>query len=118
MSDVVEGEENRWFWEKAQLRLKDDGKTLFWDSVWSGEKTLKELFPRLYNLCTNKDGTVKDMGKWSSGSWTWRVGWRRELLKRERGREKDLMNILSDFSPKKARPIGGRREQAGVIRSR
>lgn len=33
----------------------------FWEDRWSGDKPLKENFPRLYNLCFDKNKSLKHM---------------------------------------------------------
>lgn len=67
-------------------QLVGDGKnTNFWDGFWAGDKPLKERFPRMYQLCVNKEGKVGEMGEWNNGCWGWKVEWRWELRERERG---------------------------------
>lgn len=29
--------------------------------MWAGDRALKELFPILYNICSRKDGKLRDM---------------------------------------------------------
>lgn len=64
-------------------RLGDGREVLFWDGAWSGDKTLKDRFPRLFHLSIWKDGMVKEMREWVGGRWIWRLEWRRNLLDRE-----------------------------------
>ncbi|GKV46285.1 hypothetical protein SLEP1_g53277 [Rubroshorea leprosula] len=63
----------------------DGSRVDFWKAVWVGEKTLRDLCPRLFQLAIHKDGLVSEMGVWEEGSWRWKIDWRRG----RRGREKD-----------------------------
>lgn len=93
VTSIVEKSDNRWFWEKVKLKLGDGGLSPFWNGLWAGDKTLKERFPRLYCLCSKKDGMVRDMGEWVEGKWSWKVDWRRDL-----GRVDEFHNFLNRFS--------------------
>ncbi|GKV52388.1 hypothetical protein SLEP1_g58974 [Rubroshorea leprosula] len=68
----------------------DGSRVDFWKAVWVGEKTLRDLCPRLFQLAIHKDGLVSEMGVWEEGSWRWRIDWRRG----RRGREKDEEVLL------------------------
>lgn len=73
ISSLVEGDEGVWFWERMRQRIGDGREVRFWDGAWSGERTLKELFPRLFHLSTKKEGMVNEMGNGGKadgfGSW-------------------------------------------------
>lgn len=60
---IVEGREEEWFWKNMELKLGDGGMSDFWEGAWAGEKTLKERFPRLYQLSFNRNRLVKEMGR-------------------------------------------------------
>lgn len=36
-----------------------------------GQKSLKEFFPRLYNVSEQRNGVVEGFGVWSEGVWKW-----------------------------------------------
>lgn len=59
--------------------------TSFWGDVWLQGKLLKDTFPRLYDLETNKSSTVAAKIKWEGTQWCWAWNWRRE----PRGRAAD-----------------------------
>lgn len=42
---------------------------LFWYNIWLGERNLKDKFPDLFILSSNKFCTVKDSRIWLDGSW-------------------------------------------------
>ncbi|GKV35263.1 hypothetical protein SLEP1_g43564 [Rubroshorea leprosula] len=56
----------------------------FWKAVWVGEKILRDLCPRLFQLAVHKYGLVSEMGVWEEGSWKWNIAWRRGRQGRER----------------------------------
>ncbi|GKV49628.1 hypothetical protein SLEP1_g56369 [Rubroshorea leprosula] len=67
----------------------------FWRSVWVGEKSLRELCPRMFELAVNKEGLVSEMGVWEEGSWRWNIIWRRGRFGREKDEELMLWEVLS-----------------------
>lgn len=71
-------------------RVGDGRDVHFLDGSWLGDKTLKELFTRLFHLSTRKEGMVKQMGDWVDGKWVWRLVWRRNLFDREKAKENEL----------------------------
>lgn len=63
------------------------------------EKPVKELFPRLFYLSNKQEGTAREMGRWVDGRWRWELGWRRDILEREKsGVEEELYGFLQNFS--------------------
>lgn len=71
----------------------------FWHGVWAGEKSLRDLFPRLYYISNNKEGKIKDMGYWDGGRWIWEIRWLREIREREQCKVEELLGLLRDISP-------------------
>ncbi|GKV17695.1 hypothetical protein SLEP1_g28164 [Rubroshorea leprosula] len=67
----------------------------FWRSVWVGEKALRDLCPRLFELAVNKKGLVSEMGGWEASSWRWNIIWRRGRFGREKDEELMLWEVLS-----------------------
>ncbi|GKV47438.1 hypothetical protein SLEP1_g54342 [Rubroshorea leprosula] len=65
----------------------DGSRVRFWREVWIGEKPLRELCPRLFELAVKKDGLVSEMGVWEEGGWRWNLDWRRGRLGREQDEE-------------------------------
>ncbi|GLT36122.1 hypothetical protein SLA2020_105240 [Shorea laevis] len=64
----------------------------FWSEPWVGNKTLRDVYPRLYELSTNKACKISDMGVWEGDKWCWKMEWKRE----RRGREKDEEEMLGE----------------------
>ncbi|GLU20980.1 hypothetical protein SLE2022_371510 [Rubroshorea leprosula] len=65
-----------------------------------GSTAFKALFPRLFNLSTNKQGLIMELGCWSSGSWSRNIGWRRPLFGRELDEEGRLKVVIREISPR------------------
>lgn len=87
-----------WFWNNLSQKLGNGNLISFWSGSWAGDKPLKELFPRLYQLCANREGTVRNMGRWVNNRWSWEVPWRRALLDRELEWVEELYNHIHNFS--------------------
>ncbi|KAL6562916.1 hypothetical protein OROHE_005503 [Orobanche hederae] len=82
-------------WFNAHLR-KDIGNgasTKFWTTRWGGGPALRDRFPRLFHLSSNKDETIGEMGLWEGAEWKWRLDWRRT----PRGREDDARRELEEW---------------------
>lgn len=94
----VEGDEGWWFWGKMEYKLGRGNETRFWDGLWSGERSLKCMFPRLFQLSNKKEGRVEEMGGWVDGRWCWYFGWRRGLRTNEKEWEEKLVRFLQGIS--------------------
>lgn len=75
-SNVSEG----WFTNAVRRRLETGQQIRFWQEVWVGTTTLKELFPRLYRCAVNKDLLVAEAGRWEDDLWRWSFRWTRVLI--------------------------------------
>ncbi|GKV43557.1 hypothetical protein SLEP1_g50836 [Rubroshorea leprosula] len=73
----------------------------FWRERWIGNKTLRDLCPRLFELSTNKACNISDMGVWEGDKWCWKVEWRRARIGREKDEEEVLWEVLDSFPLKK-----------------
>lgn len=69
----------RWFWDRVHRKLGNGKNTNFWEGAWSGESSVKSLFPYLFHLSAKRGATINEMGRWNDGRWTWKVEWRREV---------------------------------------
>lgn len=49
--------------------MGDGGNTSFWEENWVGDQCLKNKFPRLFNLCNEKESSVRDRGVWEGEYW-------------------------------------------------
>ncbi|GLT58784.1 hypothetical protein SLA2020_316500 [Shorea laevis] len=81
--------------------IGDGCRVGFWRDIWVGNKSLRDLFPRLFQLAVNKDGKVKENGTWEGVSWRWEMKWRRERMGREMDEEKELREVLGSVQLRK-----------------
>ncbi|KAK2640108.1 hypothetical protein Ddye_027903 [Dipteronia dyeriana] len=73
---------------KSAVILKDGLKVVVgsgdrarvWTDAWCDSTPLRYSFPRIYVLSNNKEGAVRDFGKWIGNSWVWDVRFRRRLF--------------------------------------
>ena len=81
------------------VRVVGSGKsTLFWSEVWVGEVSLRDRFPRLFDLSLFKDLSVFDMCQlgWGVEGQAW--SWRRRLLAWEEEAVGELILLLQSVS--------------------
>lgn len=73
-----------WFVENCKKVIGDGGSTKFWEEAWGTlEKSLRELYPRLYRLESHKDCLIKDRIVVRGLELDCKWEWSRELLDRE-----------------------------------
>ncbi|KAK2393020.1 hypothetical protein QL285_055002 [Trifolium repens] len=76
-------------------KLGNGGDTIFWHDTWVGVQPLKEVFPRLFLVSTQKECSVSEVGRWVTGRWVWDLKWRRNLFVWEEERRDMLVNVLT-----------------------
>ncbi|XP_058754569.1 uncharacterized protein LOC131627730 [Vicia villosa] len=54
--------------------FKQGNTILFWHSSWLGDQTLRESFPLLFDLSTNKLCKVSEAISWNNGVFSWNLG--------------------------------------------
>ncbi|GKV34368.1 hypothetical protein SLEP1_g42745 [Rubroshorea leprosula] len=79
----------------------DGSRVGFWRQIWAGNNALRDSFPRLFQLATNKEGMVQEYGFWEGDSWKWEIGWRRKRMGREQDEEKELWKVLGTIQLRK-----------------
>ena len=73
-----------------------DGKnTLFWEDLWVGDSCLKDRFPRLYSLSSQRETFIAECGVWDGFSWNWNLIWRCQFFEWENTLLFDLQVIIS-----------------------
>jgi len=59
-------------------------KFRFWEDPWlDTAMPLREKYPRLYNISSQKQTTISRMGTNNSTGWEWNLTWRRDLFESE-----------------------------------
>ncbi|GKV27596.1 hypothetical protein SLEP1_g36755 [Rubroshorea leprosula] len=80
--------------EGFKWEVGEGNRVEFWSNRWVGDKSLRDLFPRLFALSVKKEGKVSEMGTWEEGRWRWRVEWRRGTIGLEKDEEELLEKVL------------------------
>ena len=64
-------------WRLFQCHIRFDfglGSNIrFWEDIWCGDTSLKNAFPELFNIATNKDVSIADNRDCLNGSVQWNV---------------------------------------------
>ncbi|GKV18426.1 hypothetical protein SLEP1_g28813 [Rubroshorea leprosula] len=83
-----------WLSEGFRMKIGEGKSASFWWDNWGGEGCLANKFPRLYLLSTGKENTCNQMGNIRSGSWEWKLTWRRNLFEWEAGEVVELERMI------------------------
>ncbi|KAE8655648.1 hypothetical protein F3Y22_tig00117021pilonHSYRG00103 [Hibiscus syriacus] len=85
---------------RSNLRWKTGNghSVVFWNDAWLGEVPLKDLFPRLYTLSTNKEGKVVEFRESHAAGWVWDIQFRRNLVDWEVDQWLHLISLLNNTS--------------------
>ncbi|XWS54083.1 hypothetical protein CRYUN_Cryun10bG0058400 [Craigia yunnanensis] len=75
-----------------------DGHNIrFWCDEWIEGVVLKLVFPMIFALLVNKEGKVRDFGRWINKSWSWNIVLRRSLFGWELHLSSKICVILKGF---------------------
>ena len=65
-------------------KLGRGDKFLFWEDPWGDEGVpLKDQFPELFRISSQRDLKVAEVGSWTENGWGWNMAWRRNLFDNE-----------------------------------
>lgn len=92
--------------EGMVLKVGSGHSIIFWHDKWCDVGPLKEVFPRLFSISTQKNFYINHMGYWRDGSWNWSLWWRRVLYERELADLANLETIISHKMPQSTRSDG------------
>ena len=67
------------FSSHTKLIPGDGSRISFWEEVWCGNSPLKEAFPGLFSIASNKEASIADNVDLLSGSHQWNVSFLRLL---------------------------------------
>ena len=57
---------------------------LFWEDPWGDEGIpLKDQFPKLFRVSSQRELRVAEVGSWTENGWVWNMSWRRHLFDNE-----------------------------------
>lgn len=60
---------HNYFHNVVACTIGDGRSLLFWPNRWLGSKPLKEVFPALFAISSQKDEFVGKVGFWELGRW-------------------------------------------------
>lgn len=55
------------FSNAVSKKVGNGKNTRFWQEVWFGDRSLKEAFPRMFSLASEKHSLISDLGCWDGG---------------------------------------------------
>lgn len=74
-------------------------QTRFWADPWVGNVTLRNKFPRLFAMRSDKSSMVGEVGVFAQGKWVWDLSFRRTLFEWELEIHNTFMNVINSFFP-------------------
>jgi len=81
-------------------KLGSGDQILFWEDSWVGDgSVLREKYPDLYQVSSQKLQTVASMGIFGENGWEWKFSWRRHLFDSELGEATAFIDQTSAISP-------------------
>lgn len=92
--------EGGWFETNICRKVRRGNETLFWEDTWLHGEKLRDKYPRLFDLSSNKKGLLMAMEKWTEGIWNWELGWRRNLRDPELSVLNSLLTSIHTFTPR------------------
>jgi len=51
---------------------------MLWEDVWVNQDSLKNCFPRLYNILDDNENRFIDIGSLGEKTWEWKLCWKRK----------------------------------------
>lgn len=79
-----------------QLKVGTGGRIRFWSNPWCGNVCLKEEFPRLFSLSSQKEGLLKEFVEVSGATKNWSFTFKRSLFVWERN---ELLRLYGFVGP-------------------
>ena len=86
-----------WFSKEIGWKLGCGDKVKFWEDIWTGNSSLKSLYPRLFSLSLDQGQKVEEAGVWTNSVWQWCLRWRRSIYVWESELEAEMMTHLSSI---------------------
>ena len=87
------------FLKHMKLSVGKGTKIRFWEDQWAGHFTLKDKFPSLFSLSTQKSAMISSMGWFEGNVWKWTLAWKQELSQQEDELLMQLTELLSGHFP-------------------
>ncbi|KAH1265731.1 putative ribonuclease H protein [Glycine max] len=81
-------------------KLGSGDQILFWEDSWVGDGiTLRDKYPELYQISSQKFQIVESMESFGEAGWEWEFSWRRNLFDNELGRASAFIEQATALSP-------------------
>ena len=85
------------FEDNCSWEVGDSREIRFWEDKWMENVKLKEKFPRLFSICSDKESLLWQVGEMQENlGCGWKIDWRRRLFEWERGQEQELLRQLEE----------------------
>jgi len=84
----------RSFEDSFEWKVGDGKNIYFWKYSWLKGEALKNVYPRLFSISSNKDAKLLEFGSWSNGRWVWQLAWRRSFFEWENSMADQLSQLL------------------------
>jgi hypothetical protein len=91
--------DSTWFSRAIGKKVGNGNSTSFWNEHWIGEQSLRQRFPRLFGISSQRDEVIQNMGWMNDGRWQWELQWRRNLFAWEEDQFRDFLEIIAPFTP-------------------
>jgi hypothetical protein len=88
-----------WFNSAIGKNIGNGNSTSFWNEQWIGDQSLRQRFPRLFGISTQKDEVISKLGRIIDGRWHWELLWRRNLFVWEEDQYRQFREIIETFAP-------------------
>jgi hypothetical protein len=85
---------NTWFANNVEKELGNGLNTSFWSDIWVGSLPLKEKFPCLFSISTQREATVADIHG-SSENMHWNLTWRHRFFVWEEDLLRHLLDLIT-----------------------
>jgi len=84
----------RSFEDSFEWKVGDEKDIYFWKDRWLKGEALKNVFPRLFSISSNKNANLLECGFWSNGRWVWQLAWRRFFFEWENPMADQMSQLL------------------------
>jgi hypothetical protein len=88
-----------WFTKAVKKKVGNGLLTSFWNDPWIGDQSLRQRFPRLFGISTQKDEVIGNLGHIAHDVWVWNLQWRRSLFVWEEDQYGEFLNVITPFMP-------------------
>ncbi|GMI67617.1 hypothetical protein HRI_000431000 [Hibiscus trionum] len=87
-------DENSVFMANTRIKVGNGKNVLFWTDIWIGNRALKDAYPRIYALASNKIGVIAEFGYFQEKKWHWNIELRRQILDWELTLWESFQNLI------------------------